>query len=141
MATPMILKDAYLSINGTDISSYIKSVTLNGGEYDEVEVTAMGDQVHNAVPGLGNWSIEVECKQSFASGELDSIIWPLVGGDAFDVVVKPSSAATSANNPKWTGRGRIFGYPPIDGSVGDGAQTKFTIKPGNNQMLVRSTTD
>lgn len=140
MATPFVIKNQFLQIGTDDISPYIKSATLSV-EYDEVEVTASGDAVHYGIPGLGKWTIEVECNQSHTAAELDSIITPLVGGASFDVVIKPNGATTSANNPKWTGRGRIFDYTPISGSVGDGATTSFTIRPGDGNMLVRATSD
>ena len=141
MATPFVVKNQFLSIGGSNISAYIKGATLTG-EYDEVEVTAMGDDVHNAIPGLANWSIEVECNQSHTAAELDAIIWPLVGAAAASaIIMKPNGGTTSANNPKWTGQGRIFAYSPISGSVGDGATVSFTIKPGNGSMIVRATAD
>lgn len=141
MATTLVLKNAYLSIGGNNVSAYIKGVTLTG-EYEEVDDTAMGDSVKHAVPGLANWSIEVECKQGFGSGELDAIIWPLVGSSsASAIIIKPNGGTTSASNPKWTGNGRIFSYSPIQGSVGEGAKTSFTIKPGDGNMLVRATSD
>lgn len=141
MATTLVLKNAYLSIGGSDISAYIQEVTLNE-EYDEVEDKGMGDNAHHSVPGLGTWSIECKCRQSFNAGELDSIIHPLLGAEnASAIVLKPKNEATSTSNPKWTGNGRIFGYPPIQGAVGDGATTSFTIKPGDGNMLTRATSD
>lgn len=137
-----VYKNAYLSIGGNDISSYIQSCKVLGAEYDEVDMTAMGDAAHNGIPGLGTWQIEVTCKQSFAAGELDSIIFPLVGAeDASPVIFKPKGPTTGSGNPKWTGNGRIYSYPPIEGSVGDGAKTSFTIKPGDGSMLARAIAD
>lgn len=141
MATTLVLKDAYLSFGGNDLSSYVQSVTLTG-EYDKVEDTAMGDDVHHNVKGLGNWSIEVECRQSFNAGELDSILWPLFNSTtAQAVIVKPNGSTTGVNNPKWTGNGQIFQYPPIQGAVGEGAKVSFTIEPADGNMLVRATSD
>lgn len=141
MATPFVVKNYYLSIGGSDISSYIKSATLRG-EYDEVEVTAMGDATHHSIPGLANWEIEAECNQSHTSSELDSIIWPLLGASsASAIIMKPNGGTTGVSNPKWTANGRIYSYTPLGGSVGDGATTSFTIKPGDGSMIVRATSD
>lgn len=141
MATPFVVKNYYLNIATSDISAYIKSATLTG-EYDEVEVTAMGDATHHGIPGLANWSIEVECNQSHTAAELDAIIWPLIGSaTASAIICKPNGATTGVNNPKWTGNGRIYSYSPLGGSVGDGATTSFTIKPGDGTMIVRATSD
>lgn len=141
MPTTLVLKNAYLSFGGSNISAYVQSVTVKG-EYDKVEDKGMGDQVHHNVKGLGNWSIEVECRQSFNAGELDSILWPLFQSDQPQpVVVKPKNEAASTSNPKWTGNGQIFAYPPIQGAVGDGAKTSFTIEPADGTMLTRATSD
>lgn len=140
MAT-YVYKDAYLSVGGSDISAYCTEVTLTG-EYDEVEVTAMGDDVHHAVPGLANWTITVSVNQSWTAAELDAIVWPLVGASsASAIIVKPNGSTTGVNNPKWTGNGRIFSYSPMGGSVGDKAMSTFDIKPGDGTMLVRATSD
>lgn len=140
MATEFVYKNAYLSV-GSDISAYITGATLSG-EYDEAEVTAMGDDAHNAIPGLANWTISVDCNQSFTATELDSIIWPLLGAaSASAIILKPNGSTTGVNNPKWTANGRIFSYAPIQGSVGDAASTSFEIKPGDGSMIVRATSD
>lgn len=139
MATTLVLKNAYLSFGGSDLSTYVQSVTLTG-EYDKVEDKGMGDEVHHNVKGLGNWTIEVECRQSFNAGELDSILWPLFQSESPQaVIVKPKNATVGADNPQWTGNGQIFTYPPIQGAVGDGAKTSFTIEPADGNMLARST--
>lgn len=141
MATPFVVKNYYLSIGGTDISAYIRSATLTG-EYEEKEVNAMGDACQHGIPGLGNWSIEVECNQSHTSGELDAIIWPLLGAaNASAIICKANGATTGVNNPKWTANGRIYSYPPLGASVGDAAATSFTIRPGDGTMIVRATSD
>ena len=141
MATSFVYKDAYLSVGGSDISTYITSCTLTG-EYEELDVTVMGDDTRNSVPGLGNWSIDVEVKQSWTSAELDAIIWPLLGSaSASAIILKPNGSTTGVNNPRWYGNGRIFSYQPMTGSVGDLAKTTFTIKPGDGTMIVRATSD
>jgi len=111
-------------------------VTINV-EYDEVDVTAMGNAVKNSIPGLGSWQIELELNQDYGTSGLDSIIWPLVGADSATAIeVRPNRASSF---PKWSGNGRIFAYNPIEGSVGDGASAKITIKPGDGNMLTRAT--
>ena len=140
MAT-YVYKNAYLNLATSDISAYIKSCTLNV-EYDEVEVTGMGDANHNGMPGLGNWSIDVEVNQSWTNAELDAIVWPLLGAAAASaVILKPNSSTTGVNNPKWTANGRVYNYVPMGGTVGDGAVATFTIKPGDGTMILRATAD
>jgi hypothetical protein len=141
MATQYVYKDAYLNLASNDLSTYVKSLTLNYS-YDEVSTDAMGDTVHHGLPGLGDFSIEVEFNQSWANTELDSILWPLVGASsASAVIVKPNGDTTSTSNPKWTGNVRIYDYPPMGGTVGDGAMASITLRPGDGSGLTRATSD
>lgn len=140
MATPFVYKNAYLSIDSNDISTYITSCTPNF-DVDKVEVTAMGDDVHHSIPGLWTQSIEVTVNQSFTAAELDAIMWPLIGAGSQAIIFKPNGSTTGVNNPKWTGNGQIFGYTPIGGSVGDGGSTTFTIEAADGTKWARATSD
>lgn len=141
MATPIVLKNCYLNVDSNDLSTYVRSVTVNV-EYDEQEATRMGNAAHWSTPGLQNWSIEVECNQDYTDNLLNEILDGLVGKAAvLTVVVKPNGDTTSAANPKWTSNGRIFSHNPINGSVGDLATVSFTIKPGDGTALVRAVAD
>jgi hypothetical protein len=141
MATPLVLKNCYLNVDSNDLSTYVRSVTVNV-EYDEQEATRMGNAAHWSTPGLQNWSIEVECNQDYTDNLLNEILDGLVGKAAvLPIVVKPNGDTTSAANPKWTSNGRIFSHNPISGSVGDLATVSFTIKPGDGTALVRAVSD
>lgn len=141
MAAPTVLKDAYLSWGGTDLSDYVTSITLNH-EYEEQEVTAMGDTARHGIPGMQVSSIEVECNQDYTDNLLDEILNTAVGAAAAAaVIVKPTSGATAAANPKWTGNGRIYSYQPVQGAVGDVAKVSFTIKAGDGSGFTRAVAD
>lgn len=140
-AAPIVLKNAYVSIGGTDISAEVASVTLKM-EYEEVECTAMGDTARHGIPGMQVSSIEVECNQNYTDNLLDELLYGWVGSaSAQAIVIKPNAGTTSASNPKWTGNGRIYGYQPIQGAVGDLAKVSFTIKPGDGSGFTRATSD
>ncbi len=134
----MVLKAAYLNLNSVDLSDHVESITINY-EGKEVDATTMGDAAEWALPGLKNWSIDIDWAQDYAAGKVDATIWPLVGGATFAVEARPSTAVVSATNPKWTGTGRIFKYNPIAGSVGQLAKAKTTVAPGDGTDLVRAT--
>ena len=124
-----VMKDAFVSVAGTDLSDHVRSVTMDA-PYDEVEVTAMGDASHNALPGLRADSIVIEFWQDFSSGSVDAVLSALNGSAVGGVIeVRPTSSAMSATNPKWSGTGYLFGYQPLSGGVGDGATVSATFKP------------
>ena len=124
-----VFKDASVSVSGTDLSDHVSSVTIEA-PYDEVEVTAMGDDSHNALPGLRADSIAVEFHQDFAADSVDSVLSALNGDPAGGAIeVRPTSDAVGATNPKWSGTALLFGYSPLSGGVGDGAKVSATFKP------------
>ena len=123
----LILEDAFVSVDGNDISASVKSVTVNYSA-EMQDDTTMGDDTKSNKGGLKNWSAEVELLQDFAAGELDSILFPLVGTTVV-VIFRPTSAVVGPSNPNYTGNGTIESYPPLGGTVGDLASTTISIQP------------
>lgn len=122
----LTFNDCFFSIAGTDLSDYVKSVTLPYGA-EMLDETAMGDDTRKNKGGLKTWSLDVEFKQDFAVGAVDATLFPLVGTTAA-VIVRPTSAAVSATNPNYTGTGIIESYQPLGGAVGDLAPASVTIQ-------------
>ena len=96
----------------------------------------MGDGTEKSAGGLKVWSITLNLFQDFASSNVDSILFPLVG-TTFTVAVKPVNTTTSATNPSYNGTGMLSSYPVFGGSVGDEATTSITINSAGT--LARST--
>lgn len=127
MAT-LVFKDAFVSINGVDLSDHVKSVTVNYSA-EMLDATAMGNDTKISKGGLKNWSVEVEFHQDYATSNVDATLFPLVGS-TFTVIVRPVKAtAVSATNPNYTGTGILESYSPIGGAVGELAATSITIQP------------
>ena len=125
MATT-VLTNAFVSIDGNDVSDHVRSVTLNYAA-DMIEDTNMGDSTHIRLGGLKDWSIEAEFAQDFAASNLDSILFPLVG-TTFPVIVRPDAGAVSTSNPNYSGTGILETYPPLGNPVGELATTTVTIQ-------------
>lgn len=131
-----VLKDAFLSINGSDLSDHVQSVTLNYTG-DLQESTAMGDGSRQRLSGLLDWSLDITFRQDFASGSVDDTLFDLVGGDPFPVIIRPTSAPVGPTNPSFSGNALIQTYPPIAGEVGVTANTTVNIQ--GNGTLTRAT--
>lgn len=129
MATT-VLTNAFVSIDGNDVSDHVRSVTLNYAA-DMIEDTNMGDTTHTRLGGLKDWSIEAEFAQDFAAANLDSILFPLVG-TTFTVIVRPDAGTVSSSNPNYTGTGILESYPPLGNPVGELATTTVTIQAAGN---------
>lgn len=113
------LKDASLTIDGTDLSDHVESLELSY-EADMVEVTSMGDVGREYTPGLTNGTLSVTFRQNYDAGKVDATLFPLLGGASAAIVVKPTSGAVAATNPSFTATAHLSSYSgPVSGSVGD----------------------
>lgn len=118
--------DGFVSFGGTDISDYVKSVTLDYAA-EMLDETAMGDTTRTMIGGLKTWSASLEMNQDFADGLIDEILFPLVGTTG-TLIVRPTSSGVGPSNPNYTGTGIIENYSPFGNSVGDLASTSITIQ-------------
>jgi hypothetical protein len=123
----MVLKDAFVSINSVNLSSYVTDVTLNY-EAEIKDITAMGATSKAKIAGLKNASIDITFNQDFGASAVDATLFSLVGGSAVTVEVRPTSGSRSATNPGFTGSGIVVSYTPVAGRVGDVASTKVKIE-------------
>jgi hypothetical protein len=144
----LVLTDAVVTLNATDISEYVTSVTLNTPE-DVVETTAMSAVgARTRTSGLKDHSITLELNNDFASGALEAVIQGIGIGELASLTVKPTSAAISTTNPIYkadgTGTGAskagqvlISEWTPLNGAVGELATVSVTW-PVSGQ-IVRAT--
>ena len=106
-----------VTVNAVDLSAYVSSVTLNR-QFDELEVTAMGDSGHKFVKGLEASSVTIDFFNDTAASKVLATLqagW----GSSTTVTLKQTSAATSATNPLYTMSCLINGTTDINGAVGD----------------------
>jgi len=135
MAT-LVLTDASVTINAVDLSDHVRSVTINY-EAEVVDDTNMGDSSKNKLPGLKDWTIDLEFSQDFDAASVDATLFPLVGASPFAISIKPTSGAVSATNPNYNGNALLASYSPIAGAVGDLATTSVRLE--GTGTLTRST--
>jgi len=127
-----ILKDAVVSIAGTDLSSYVQSVTLDYA-VDPIGVDAMGNAGHAFTAGLQNNSVAVTFNQDFAvsPNKVAATLDGQIGLGTTTIVVKATSGATSTTNPAYTiSNAFLAATQPVNGSVGDLAQMSVTFQGG-----------
>jgi hypothetical protein len=127
-----IWTDAFVSIGGNDVSDHVASVSLNYSA-DMQDDTAMGDLSHKRLGGLKDWSVDVEFHQDFAAGNIDALMFPLVGTQVAVIIRPVKGTAVGTSNPNYTGTACLESYKPIGGSVGDLAKTTITL-PGSGTL-------
>lgn len=128
--------DFSVEINGSDYSSSIAAVTLEMSA-NAVETSSFGNEYVSRIGGLKDASITLDWHADFASGSIDSVIFPLLGANA-TVVVKPTSEAVSANNPSYTGVFLVEGYS-VEGSVGELSTFSTTWSLAGTAGITRAT--
>jgi hypothetical protein len=118
---------------------HVRSVTVNYAAA-MLDNTEMGFLTKTNIPGLFEWSIDVEVLQDYAvATSNDAILFPLVGntGAATFMLVKPDSGAVSTSNPQFYGNAALESYGPITGSVGTLQVVKATFRAAGT--LTRAT--
>lgn len=134
------LTNAYVSLGGNNLSTYVKGVTFT----QEVEVqddTTMGMDTRSNLPGLKNWNLQIEFRSDYADNLLDEILNGLVG-TVFAVALRAENTTIGAGNPEWQAQGTITSWQVMGGNVGDLAMSPVTIVPagGSNASIVRDIT-
>jgi predicted secreted protein len=113
-----VFTNAYVTVNGTDLSDHIASVTLDTSA-DEIETTAFGTAGwRSRVAGLKDGSIQLDWHQDFAASSVDAVLSSAFGSVG-TVVVIPNGTVASSTNPRYTIPAVVSSYSPVAGSVGD----------------------
>ncbi|MEU6267694.1 hypothetical protein [Saccharopolyspora shandongensis] len=125
-----------MSINGTDLSTWCSSATLEF-EVDEQDATTFTSGGYSEVlGGLKSGTLSLTFKQDYAAGAVDATLWPILG-EVVPFTLKAKSAATSATNPLYGGNVLIAGYTPVGGEVGNIAE--FEVEFPTSGALTRAT--
>ena len=113
----LVLTNASVTLNGTDISNDVAAVTLSTSAA-EVPTTSFGSGgAVTRVAGLIDNSVTLSLHNEFSS--VEGLIYPLVGSTAVTIVIKASTAAVSTANPSFTDSVLVTEWSPINGAVGE----------------------
>ena len=104
-----------VTVNSVDLSDHVTAVTINRN-FDELEVTAMGDTGHKFVKGLEASSVTIDFLNDTATGEVLQTL-QAAWGTSVPVVIKQTSAAVSATNPSYTMTCLVNGTTDVAGDV------------------------
>jgi len=120
----IVLTNANVQLAGTDISSYVKQVTLTTS-VNEVETTAFGSTAKTRVAGLIDNKVQLDIQQDYST--VEGLIYPLIGGTAVTLIVRPNgTGAASTANPQYQAQVLCVEWMPVNGAVGDLATASIT---------------
>jgi hypothetical protein len=106
-----------VTVNSVSLSDHVQSVTLNRN-FQELQVTAMGDSGVKQVKGLEESSVTIDFLNDTAAANVLATLQAAWGTNV-TVTLKQTSAATSATNPLYTMTCLVNGTTDINGAVGD----------------------
>lgn len=135
-----VLTNAFIQVDGKDISNHCRSITLEDTA-NEVDLTGFTPSGYSEYgQGLKDATITAEIYQDFASGAIDSVLYPLYdAGGTFAVVVRPNAGTISATNPQYTMTARLMSYSPLSGAVGDANSTDVVFRNAGTAGITRGT--
>ena len=112
----LVLTNANINFNGTDISSNVASVTLNTSAA-EVATTAFGSTAITRVSGLIDNSVTFSIHNDYNA--IDGIFFPLVGSTAVQCIIRPDGTPVGSARPSYTFNVLVTEWTPVNGAVGD----------------------
>ena len=138
-----VLKDAFVSINGVDLSDHVETIDAVYSEALE-RASAMGDTGEARLSsGIADWSLQLNFFQDYDAAKVEATLFPLVGSASTFAVAwrKSKTDAIAATNPEYQGGGLIDGELPLmGGSVGEVNKTSVTFASADGVRLIRDVT-
>ena len=106
-----------LTVNAVDLSTLVTSVTINRN-FDELEVTSLGDSGHRMIKGLEASSITIDFLNDPESAKtLQTLNSSSVWGNNVVVTFKQFAGATAVTNPLYTMTCLVNNITPVNGDV------------------------
>lgn len=125
-----------VKINSVDISDHVSSATLTQN-FDELEITSLGDSAHKFVKGLEASTLSLDFFNDFAASQITPTLQAAYGTTVTAVIIPVKGTAVSASNPLYTVSILINNLTPISGDVAsiNSSSISFTC----NSTVVQTT--
>jgi hypothetical protein len=123
-----ILRDAYVAVNGVDISDHVDTVELNF-TWPNLDVTGMGAAFKERLLGIADASAKCTLFQDFATGEIHDTLHNVAGSNTpSTLVIRPvKTGGVSSTNPNITMQVVMDAYDPVRGKVGEPSMIDVTF--------------
>jgi hypothetical protein len=105
-----------VKIATVDISDHVSSASLSQ-IFDELEVTALGDNSHRFTKGLESSTLTLDFFNDFAASQITTLLQTNYGTTVTAVLIPVKGTAVSATNPLYTVSILINNLTPINGDV------------------------
>ena len=125
-----------VTLNSVDLSDHCTSVTINRS-FEELPVTAMGDNAMRYVKGLEASTITIDFLNDTATSEVLQTL-QAAWGTTVPLTIKQTSDAISASNPEYQTTVLVNNTTDVNGAVGDVSVQSITFTC--NSAIVVDTT-
>jgi hypothetical protein len=120
-----------------NLSDHVTSVSIQQ-TFDELEVTAMGDEAHKFIKGLEAASVTLDLLNDLtATPAVTSVLQSCYGKNVI-WTFKQTSAAVSATNPLYTVTLLVNNLTPINGATGDVSSQSLTFNASSKVLVTTS---
>jgi len=106
-----------VTLNSVALSDHVTSATLNR-VFEELEVTAMGDNSRRFAKGLETSTITLDFLSDTAAANVNATL-QAAWGTTVPITLKQTSATISATNPLYSTTVIVNNTTDINGAVGD----------------------
>lgn len=135
MAKEILGPNSRVTINGTDLSDHVTSVSIPDSA-DEVDVTGLSQTYREFQPGLKDATVDLTFIQDRASSSVDNTLYPIYANNtAGTVKVNPDVSGTVV----YTLVGKMYSYSPVNGGPGDASTVDVTFRNAGTAGLTRGT--
>jgi hypothetical protein len=114
-----------VKVNSVDLSDHVNNITLNR-QFDELDVTTMGDSGKRQIKGLEASSVTIDFLNDDATASVLQTLQAAWGTNVTLVLLQNKGTAVSATNPLYTMTVLVNGTTDINGAVGDLATQSVT---------------
>ena len=125
-----------VTLNSVDLSDHVTSVTINRS-FEELPVTAMGDNAMRYVKGLEASTVTIDFLNDTATSEVLQTL-QAAWGTTVPLTIKQTSDAISASNPEYQTTVLVNNTTDVNGAVGDVSVQSITFTC--NSAIVVDTT-
>lgn len=120
--------NTYFKLGTYVMSTVVQSASLNIN-YDQLNITAMGDASNKYLKGLASHTLSGTLyidQAAIGAGATRAVLDSLKGTSAaFEIA--PNGAVASSTNPVYSGSVFVNGYTPVNGANGEVASLDFTF--------------
>ena len=112
-------------VGTTTITDHVSTVSL-AREIDQVEITAMSDNIQNMIGGVERPTLSLELYNDFAASSVNSLFEDALG-TKLNIKLIPVAGTVTATNPSYTMSCLISSWTPVNGAIDSVASVSVSI--------------